>query len=91
MTYISSRRKRWPVARFCGTLGVSQSGYHKHLRFKNKPDKHANLLAQIDELIKEDEENANYGVRCIFDYLRLKRNHHGSLRKTLSGTHFRFL
>ncbi|MFH0894107.1 MAG: IS3 family transposase [Bacteroidota bacterium] len=80
MAYISSRRSRWPVAHLCRSLGVSESGYYKHLRFKNKPDKHANLLAQIYELIKEDEENANYGVRRIYDYLRLKRNYNGSLR-----------
>lgn len=80
MAYISSRRSRWPVAVLCRALGVSESGYYKHLRFKNKPDKHANLLAQIYELIQEDAENANYGVRRIYDYLRLYRKYCGSLR-----------
>ena len=80
MTYISSRRSRWLVVILCRALGVSESGYYKHLRFKNKPDKHANLLAQIYELIQEDEENANYGVRRIYDYLRLYRKYRGSLR-----------
>ncbi|WP_353744779.1 putative immunity protein, partial [Acetobacterium sp. MES1] len=63
-----------PVALLCRTLGVSESGYYKFLRSKSKPDKHANLLAQIYELIQEDEENANYGVRRIYDYLRLNRD-----------------
>ena len=80
MSYITDRRDRWPVALLCRTLGVSESGYYKFLRSKSKPDKHANLLAQIYELIQEDEENANYGVRRIYDYLRLNRNYHGSLR-----------
>jgi len=39
-----------------------------------------NFLAQIYELIQEDSKNANYGVRLIYDYQRLKRNYHGSLR-----------
>jgi transposase InsO family protein len=80
MSYITDRRDCWPVALLCRTLGVSESGYYKFLRSKSKPDKHANLLAQIYELIQEDEENANYGVRRIYDYLRLNRNYHGSLR-----------
>ena len=64
----------------CRVLGVSESGYYKYLRFKNRPGKHANLLAQIYELIQEDEENANYGVRRIYSYLRLHRDYQGSLR-----------
>ena len=80
MDYISSCRSRWPVASLCRTLGVSESGYYKHLRLKSKPDKHANLLARIYELIQEDEENSNYGVRRIYDYLRLNCEYQGSLR-----------
>lgn len=37
-------------------------------------------MAQIYELIQEDEENTNYGVRRIYDYLRLYRKYRGSLR-----------
>lgn len=37
-------------------------------------------MAQIYELLKEDAENANYGVRRIYDYLRINRAYIGSLR-----------
>jgi len=80
MVYISNHRRQCPVAMLCRVLGVSESGYYKHLPFQNKPDKHADLLAQIYKLLKEDDENANYGVRRIYDYLRLKKNYIGSLR-----------
>ncbi|MEG1497408.1 MAG: IS3 family transposase [Clostridiales bacterium] len=52
----------------------------KHLRFRHKPDKHANLLTQIYKLIQEDAENSNYSVRRIYDYLRINCNYLGSLR-----------
>ena len=85
MSYITDRRDRWPVALLCRTLGVSESGYYKFLRSKSKPDKHANLLAQIHELIQEDEENANYGVRRIYDYLRLLYARIGETYSPISG------
>lgn len=80
MSYITESRNHWPVALLCRTLGVSESAYYKFLRSQSKPDKHGNLLAQIYELIQEDEENANYEVRRIYDYLRLNQNYYGSLR-----------
>lgn len=80
MAYISDRRSRWPVATLCRALCVSESGYYKYLRSKSKPEKHADLLAQIYELIREDPENSNYGVRRICDYLRINCGYCGSLR-----------
>jgi len=62
----------------CRVLGVSESGYYKHLRNADRPYKYADLLAQIYELIKEDPENANYGVRRIFQYLRNIKDYKGS-------------
>ena len=80
MAYISNRRSRWPAVILCRVPDVSESGYYKHLRFENKPDKDADLLAQIYELVQEDEENANDGVRRIYDYLRLNLNYIGSFQ-----------
>jgi transposase len=65
--YIKQRQKRWTVAALCRVLGVSESGYYKHLRNAGRPYKYADLLAQIYELIKEDPENVNYGVRASFN------------------------
>jgi len=62
----------------CRVLGVSESGYYKHLRNAERPYKNAVLLAQIYEIIKEDPENANYGVRRIFQYLRNNKGYKGS-------------
>lgn len=62
----------------CRVLDVSESGYYKHVRNQDRPCKHAKLLAQIYDLLREDEENANYGVRRIFDYLRLNKGYKGS-------------
>lgn len=62
----------------CTVLKVSESGYYKHIRSSNRPSRHAELLAQIHELLREDEENANYGVRRIYDYLRLNKGYTGS-------------
>lgn len=65
----------------CRILKVSESGYYKHERSRHRPGRHAELLAQIYELLQEDEENANYGVRRIFDYLRLNKDYSGSYSK----------
>ena len=59
-------------------LDISESGYYKHVRNQDRPCKHAELLAQIYDLLREDEENANYGIRRIFDYLRLNKGYTGS-------------
>jgi len=45
----------------CEMLGVSRSGYYKHLEIKAKPDKNEALLSAMMEILKEDPENENYG------------------------------
>jgi len=76
--YTAERRKKWSVALLCRVLDISESGYYKHVRNQDRPCKHAELLAQIYDLLREDEENANYGIRRIFDYLRLNKGYMGS-------------
>jgi len=78
MEFITNWKDRWPINRLCNVLKVSESGYHKHVRYSSRPPRHADLLAQIHELLQEDEENSNYGVRRIFDYLRLNKGYAGS-------------
>lgn len=62
----------------CRVLQVSESGYYKHKRNEIKPYKHAALLALIYKLLKEDPENANYGVGRIFLYLKNNCGYTGS-------------
>jgi len=62
----------------CKVIKVSESGYYKHIRSSKRLSRHAGLLAQIHELLREDEENANYGVRRIYEYLKLNEGYTGS-------------
>jgi transposase InsO family protein len=45
----------------CRLLKVSRQGYHKWLRRLDRPYKYAELLARIEAILEEDEENAGYG------------------------------
>ena len=56
----------------CEMLGVSRSGYYKHLEIKARPDKNAILLAEIRKILEEDTENENYGKVRMYDALRGK-------------------
>jgi transposase InsO family protein len=72
------QEKKWNIKTLCRVLQVSESGYYKHLRNKNKPYKNADLLKQIYKLLKEDPENANYGVKRIYSYLKNYKDYTGS-------------
>lgn len=80
MKYIELCRHegKWSTAALCRVLQVSESGYYKYLRNKNNPYKYADLLAQIYKLLKEDPENANYGVKRIYEYLKNFKNYRES-------------
>lgn len=41
----------------CTVLEVTRQGYNKWLKSQRKPYKHETLLAQIHEILAEDEEN----------------------------------
>lgn len=56
----------------CEMLEVSRSGYYKHLNIKARPDKNAEILAAMIEIIAEDPENENYGKIRMRNALRLK-------------------
>ena len=78
MEFITTFKHKWSAKLLCEILSVSESGYYKHLRSLSQPGKHEKLLAQIYELLREDEENSNYGVRRIFSYLKLYKGYIGS-------------
>ena len=83
MAYIKDNQGRWPVSWLCETMGVSESGYYSYLKRPDRTYRHALLLAQIHEVLKEDEENVNYGVKRIYSALVLNRGYKGSYSTVL--------
>jgi transposase InsO family protein len=51
---------------------ASRQGYYRYLESKQRPDKHAGLLAAIQAILDEGEENASYGRKRMIDALRLR-------------------
>jgi transposase InsO family protein len=58
----------------CEMLGVSRSGYYKHLITKARPDKNEAILSAMIDILKEDIENENYGKVRMYE--RLKQDGH---------------
>jgi transposase InsO family protein len=58
----------------CRVLKVSRQGYHKHQKTLQKPPKHAELLAEIEAIIGEDEFNDSYGKERLHDALVLREH-----------------
>ena len=58
----------------CRVLGVSEQGYYRSLRRPEKGWRDRQLLEQICECLRDDEENGcNYGIRRIIPWLKLHR------------------
>ncbi len=47
--------------------------------------RHGSSQAQIHELLREDEENSNYGVRRIYQYYHLNKDYRGICNTGLPG------
>lgn len=63
----------------CDVLKVTRQGYGKWRKAQSKPYKHEALLAQIREVLEEDDENGeNYGVVRIYLALRNNKGYTGS-------------
>lgn len=78
MSFINKNRDKWPVKDLCRFMSVSEGAYYKHTSRRPRRDRHANLLAQIYEILREDVENANYGTRRIYSSLKLNKGYKGS-------------
>ena len=65
----------------CRALQVSQQGYYQFLRRPDRAFRDRELLEEIYECLREESENANYGVRRIVCWLRQKRNYTGGSRR----------
>ena len=63
--YIHCRadEKKFSARMMCAVLPVSESGFYKWKRNRKKVKTWQKLLAQMHKILKEDEENKNYGVR----------------------------
>ena len=55
--------KKFSVRMMCAALPVSESGFYKWKRNRKKVKAWQKLLAEMHEILDEDEENKNYGVR----------------------------
>ena len=77
-SFIRSHLGRWTVSVMCRVLGVSEQGYYRSLRRPERGWRDRQLLEQICECLRDDEENGcNYGVRRIY---RICREHHLIIR-----------
>jgi len=57
---------------YCRVLKVTPQGYAKYLQNKRRPDKYAQLLADIRAIINEEEFNQNYGKRRMYEKLQFE-------------------
>ena len=74
--FIRTELPIYSIMEKCRVLYVTKQGYYQWLRSKDKPYKHAGLLAMILKVLAEDPENkGNYGARRVF--LRLKQAEYG--------------
>lgn len=65
----------------CRVLKVSEQGYYHFLRRLGQAARDKELLEQIYQCLREEPENANYGVRRIIWWLRLHRDYTGGDRR----------
>ena len=66
---------------------MTEAGYYKSVRAAQKPPPHSSLSAQIYELLKADEENANYGMKRIYLALKNDCGYTGSYRTVVRVCH----
>ena len=65
-SFIHAHLDRWPVSAMCGALEISEQGYYRSLRRPERGWRDRQLLEQIYECLRQEEENGcNYGVRRI--------------------------
>lgn len=70
--YIERSIEKYDVKFMCDMLGVSRSGYYKHLKMKTRPNKNEAILAAMKEILTEDPENSNYGKSRMYDALKVR-------------------
>lgn len=56
----------------CKVLGISESGYYRWLKNRNKPTKQQLLLVEIEKVLAEHPDNSNYGSQRMHTALKQK-------------------
>ena len=59
----------------CKVLKISESGYYRWLKNKDKPSKRQLLLVKIKEIISKHPDNANYGYERMDTVHQLKQRY----------------
>ena len=65
-------KNRYTVKLMCKVLKISESGYYRWLKNKDKPSKRQLLLVKINEILSEHPDNANYGYDRIHKALEIR-------------------
>lgn len=80
--FIYNSREKYSIKNACRYLKVSESGYYKYIKCcrSNNIKKHEILLVQIQECLKIEPENSNYGINRIFLWLQINKDYKGSKR-----------
>ena len=63
--FIENNKNKWTVKSICKVLGVSESGYYRYIKNKDKPGKDKVLSVAIKGILDENPLNDNYGVPRI--------------------------
>ena len=82
--FVFNYRCKYPVNRMCKALNISESGYYRWLKNKDKPTKQQLLLVEIRKILKEYPDNDNYGSRRMHTALA-QRGIHVSVRTVNDG------
>ena len=70
--FILKYKHRYAVKLMCKVLKISESGYYRWLKNKDKPSKRHLLLVKINEILSEHPDNANYGYDRIHKALEIR-------------------
>ena len=60
--FIYEYRSKYTVKSMCDVLKVSESGYYRWLKNRDKPTKRQLLLVEIHKVLEEHPDNDNYGT-----------------------------
>ena len=61
--YAEERAGKWPVRALCHALDISESGYYRYRRNKDKPKRDELLSVAMKGILEEHPWNDNYGVQ----------------------------
>lgn len=75
-SFESRLKKDCSVKKLCKVLTVSETGYYKWRRNRNKPKAWQILLSKIYEILDEHPENRNYGIDRILLALNQRGENH---------------